>query len=145
MGEHKRTRRHTSQYLIALPSQLRLGVVVGLALAALYCAYVLVLFAFEGPRPFDAHDVSLGAVLLTYVAGGVFGGLLYGLLHPMARFLVGRAILGVAITTLVFVGIGVATEGLPQVWGRRVWENALLGGCILGAPIGLFWRSFTGK
>jgi len=145
MGEHKRSRRDSSLYRARLGDQLRLGVIVGLAIAALYCAYVVVLFIVRGDAPFDKHNVSLRVVLATYVVSGVLGGIAYGVLHPLAGSLFGRAVLGVLIATLVFSGITVATHGLPSHWGRTVWQQPLILGALFGLPIGLLWRRVTGR
>jgi hypothetical protein len=119
MGEHRRVRKHTSSYLAKLSAQVRQGVLIGLTLAALYCAYAVVLFVLRGAAPFDAHDVTLRMVLATYVACGIAGGVVYGLLHPLADSLLGRTVLGVLIATLVFFGITVATHGLPRSGAAR--------------------------
>ena len=145
MGEHRRVRRHTSSYLAKLSAQVRQGVLIGLTLAALYCAYAVVQFVLRGAAPFDAHDVTLRMVLATYVACGIAGGVVYGLLHPLANSLLGRTVLGVLIATLVFFGITVATHGLPRQWGRASWENTLILGAIFGLPIGMLWRRVTGR
>jgi len=145
MGEHKRPRRESSLYRTRLGDELRLGVVVGLALAALYCAYVTVLFAVRGNAPFEKQNVSLRAVLATYVVSGIGGGIAYGVLHPLARSLFGRAVLGILIATLVFFGITVATDGLPSQWGRALWQQPLILGGLFGLPIGLLWRRVTGR
>jgi hypothetical protein len=145
MGEHKRPRREPSLYRTRLGHQLRFGVVVGLALAALYCVYAAVLFVVRGDAPFEKHNVSLRAVLATYVTLGIGGGIAYGLLHPLARSLFGRAVLGVLIATLVFFGITVATDGLPSHWERAVWQQPLILGGLFGLPIGLLWRRVTGR
>jgi hypothetical protein len=145
MGEHKRPRRHVSLYKTRLRQELRLGVLVGLGLSALYCAYALVLFALRGNAPFEANDVPLAGVLATYVAGGLAGGTIYGLLHPFARFALGRALLGAVIGTIVFCGIYIVTDGLPHHWARRTWENVGLAGLMLGVPIGLLWRSVVDR
>src|SRR5687767_16029003 len=121
MGEHKRPRKNVSLYGTRVRQELRLGILVGLGLAGLYCAYAVALFALRGNTPFEAHNVPLAGVLAAYVAGGVAGGTMYGLLHPFARFALGRAFSGAVIGTIVFCGIYIVTEGLPHHWARRTW------------------------
>jgi hypothetical protein len=48
------------------------------------------------------------------------------------------------IATLVFFGITVATDGLPSRWTRDSWENTVILGGLMGVPVGLLWRRFTG-
>lgn len=144
MGEHKRPRRAQSTYLAQLNERLRFGVLVGLALAALYCTYALALFAVRGNAPFAKNEVTLPLVLATYAASGIAGGVAYGVLHPLGRTALGRVVLAVLIGTLVFFGITVVTEGLPSHWSRDAWENTVILGGLMGIPIGLLWRRFTG-
>ena len=73
MGEHKRSRRVQSAYFAQLNERLRFGVLVGLALAALYCTYALVLFAVRGNAPFEKNEITLPLVLATYAASGIAG------------------------------------------------------------------------
>jgi hypothetical protein len=113
--------------------------------AALYSAYVALLFVLRGETPFAAHGVTLSQVLATYVASGLVGGILYAVLHPLRNKLLGRVILGVVVASLVFFGIGVATEGLPTGWQRATWEQTVILGSLLGVPIGLLWRRATGS
>jgi hypothetical protein len=144
MGEHRRPRTRSSQYGAQLGKQLRQGVIAGLALAGFYCAYSLVLFVIRGDAPFEKNEATLPIVLATYVSSGVAGGVAFGLLHPLTRSLPGRAVLGMLLATLVFFGITVATDGAPWHWGRASWEQTLMLGGLLGLPIGLLWRRFTG-
>jgi hypothetical protein len=144
MGEHKRPRRAQSTYFAHLYERLRLGVLVGLALAALYCAYALALFAVRGSAPFAKNEVTLPLVLATYAASGIAGGVAYGVLHPLGRTMVGRVVLAVLIGTLVFFGLTVATDGLPSHWTRDSWEQTVILGGLMGIPIGLLWRRVTG-
>ena len=144
MGDHKRSRRVQSTYFAQLNDRLRFGVLVGLALAALYCTYALALFVVRGNAPFEKNEVTLLLVLATYAASGIAGGVAYGVLHPLGRTVVGRVVLAVLIGTLVFFGITVATDGLPTHWTRDSWKQTVMLGGLMGIPIGLLWRRFTG-
>jgi hypothetical protein len=66
-------------------------------------------------------------------------------LHFLARTLIGRALLGVLIATLAFLGITIATDGLPGQWARASWEQPVILGGLFGLPIGLLWRRVTGR
>ena len=133
-----------SAYFAQISDRVRFGVLVGLALAALYCAYALALFAVRGDAPFAKNEVTMPLVLATYVASGIVGGVAYGVLHPLGRTVLGRVVLAVLIGTLVFFGITVATDGLPSHWSRESWEQTVILGALMGVPIGLLWRRFTG-
>jgi hypothetical protein len=145
MGEHRRPRRTQSLYFAQLNDRLRLGLIGGLALAGLYCAYALVLFAVRGNAPFEKNEVTLPVVLATYLFSGIAGGVAYGVLHPLGHTLLGRVVLGVVIASLVFFGITIATDGLPGHWTRQSWENVAILGGLMGIPLGLLWRRVTGQ
>ena len=144
MGQHKVRRRRRSAYLADLGAETRLGLTVSMIMAAIYCAYVIGLFLLCGPGPFDRHGVTLGAMLATYVAGGLACGLLYGALHPLGRSLVGSMLLGVACVTAVFSALCVAMYGLPAAWGEREWTLlrwfGVGFGVVLGPVVRWKWR-----
>jgi hypothetical protein len=145
MGEHKRRGVRRSRYLNELGTHTQLGVLVGLAMAALYCAIALFIFLLRGSVPFDRNEVTLSALLATYVAAGLAGGLVYGLLHPLGRSLPGRVVLGVVIAAVVYAGVSVAVKGPPAGWGRREWRAVLSLGVIMGVPAGLLWKRVTSR
>ena len=136
MGQHKVRRRRRSAYLANLGAETRLGLTVSMLMAAVYCAYVVVLFLVRGPGPFDRHGVTLGAMLATYVAGGLACGLLYGALHPLGRSYAGAMLLGVACATAVFSAVCVAAYGLPAAWGDREWTLLRWLGLGFGVVLG---------
>jgi hypothetical protein len=66
-----------------LERDLRTGMGYGVAYAAFYSAFVLVLALVVGERLFAGSGTSLVRVVLGYVAAGVGGGLVVGLLLPL--------------------------------------------------------------
>ena len=63
MGEHKRPRREPSLYRTRLGEQLRFGMVVGLELASLYCAYVAVFSSYAAMHRSRSTTCHWGMVL----------------------------------------------------------------------------------
>jgi hypothetical protein len=132
LGEHKRRGRRTSEYWVGLGRQLRAGLFGGLGFAAIYCAYVAVLFALRGPVPFERRETTLPAVLATYVASGLLGGFVFGFLYPLRRSLPGQLVVATVIATLVFLNINIARNGFPTGWTRQDWEPVFVLGGLFG-------------
>jgi hypothetical protein len=119
---------------------LRTSVLVGFIMATCYAIYAVVVYAVRGPAPFAAHGVSLQIVLLTYYAAGILGGLVVGVMLPVARNSVGALLVGVVIGLIVFFCIEVASSGPVWKWTSDAWEDVLVLGALLGAPGGWVMR-----
>lgn len=92
------TEKHT------VVSRLRAGSVTGLAIALVYSGYVLVLDVLSGGRAFADVGVGVRVIVPFYVAGGLAGGLVYGLLKPLTRSRVGAGFVGFVIALLLCIG-----------------------------------------
>jgi Mg/Co/Ni transporter MgtE len=126
-----------SEYRAAVGREVRSGALIGLVMAAFYCAYVIILYAVSGPAPFERHHTTLATVLASYAASGLFGGFVYGLLHPLRRALPGQLVVGTVIATLVVLNINIAREGPPTRWTGLEWEPVIVLGLLFGV-VGTF-------
>ena len=141
MGKHKTRSPHTSSYFRNFGRELRTGMSFGLAMASLYCLYVIGLYAFAGEGPFAKIGISPVGIIAVYVSGGLACGLLYAALHPFASSFVGAMLLGIPCGIAVVLGVAIAMEGLPTTWTGDEWENVLILGTLLGAICGPIARS----
>jgi hypothetical protein len=132
VGEHKRRGPRKSEYWAVLQREVQFGVLFGLIMASLYCAYVTVLYVIAGPSPFERRHTTLVAVLVVYTVSGLGGGLLYGLFHPLRRSLLGQLVVGTLIAMLVFFNIVISRSGLPTTWTRTDWEAVVGLGVLFG-------------
>lgn len=94
------------------------GLIYGIGLAAIYAAYVIVLFLFAGSEPFDELEVSLPAVLGAYFFGGLLGGVVLGLLRPLAKTLLAYMAVGMVVALPVVFGLVLIKSGPLSGWSR---------------------------
>jgi hypothetical protein len=140
VGEHNRGKGRESAYWRHLPRELRVGVSAGLLVAAVYAAVASVIFLFRGSRPFAANDVTLSGALLAYFAAGVLGGVAYGLLHPLGRWLAGQLLIATICAMLAFMAIKAASVGPPTRWASGDWSGVVVLGLLFGQVGGWGFR-----
>ena len=114
----------------------RSGALFGLGMAAIYVAYVVVLYLFRGSEPFDKLHTSLLIVVLSYVILGPIAGAVVGFLQPLSVTRLGSMFVGFVAAALVFFGIGIAMSGSPLSWSRSDWESVPILGLIFGVILG---------
>jgi hypothetical protein len=125
-----------------LERNLRTGMGYGVAYAAVYSAFVLVLALVVGERLFAGSGTSLVRVVFGYVAAGVGGGLVVGLLLPLGGTKLGAALVGFVAAIPVFFAFGMGGEPQPPL--EVLLLDALPLAAIMGAPAGLIIRSQFG-
>jgi hypothetical protein len=120
-----------------LARNVRWGVTGGLEIAAVYCAWVLVVYALRGPRPFERQGVTLTTVLAFYVGAGAAAGALVGLLRPLAPRGEGSAYaVGLLAGVPVAIGAALCTRGLPSGWDATEVVVAAVMTVLVGLFIG---------
>ena len=102
---------------MTLVSNLRQGLWWGIAFAILYSGAALVMFLVRGFAPFLADGISFPRVLAMYWLGGLGGGLLYGLLLPLGRSLLGAMLLGFLVTVPVAAAASLLIQRQSHVPG----------------------------
>lgn len=128
------------------PVNIGFGIVFGMALATLYTAYVLALYLFRGNAPFEANEITLGAVIAAYFFGGIGGGIVVGLLFPLTTWHAGSMFVGVVAGLPAAFGIGYAVAGPVAQWDQHSWVATLVTGTLLGGFGGYaFWEPVRQK
>lgn len=118
----------------------RVGVLVGLAYAAVYSLAAIALFRFKDPADLASLHASLTQVIGAYVGGAVVGGALVGALLPIARWAPGAFFLGTAGTLPFFLTVFLLIAS-DAPWFPDQLVMALIAAMLLGGLMGLFIRS----
>jgi hypothetical protein len=116
-----------------LHRNLRTGVTGGMYFALAYSAFVILMYLVNGSRAFDKHGTTLGKIIAAYVISGIGGGLIVGLMLPLAKNKLGRTFLGIVVGVFVFFWITMTYAGPPTRWGDAEWFSCITSGVILGA------------
>ena len=129
---------------------LKWGLAWGLGLALVFSIYVGALFVLDG---IGTDDPSMGAreflfVIAAYFVGGLFGGLMAGLLRPASRWPLGAMAMGILVAFPVYWAIGVILPYIdPSDAPATLREQIGIGvGCALmiGPPAALAHRTSFG-
>jgi hypothetical protein len=108
----------------------------------MYWAWVIVLYAVRGAAPFDRLDVSLRGVISGYLAGGMAGGAVVGLLWPIAKVRIGAYLTATIAAGFALAGLIIAMEGMPQHWGADTWTVLTVMALGLGISLGgSLWKA----
>lgn len=120
--------------------RIAVGILGGLVLATGLSLWVTAVRIIAGPSAFEEMNTTYLAVVLTYYAGGIGGGGVFGLLLPLARTLWGTVLLGYLAALPTVVGIRIATDGFsPWTMPDTV---ALVFTPLIGALVAYnLWRS----
>src|SRR5689334_1263979 len=125
MGMHQSER--------SFASNLVWGVGFGLAFAAVYSLYVVVLYFAEGSRPFDQLHTTLAMVIATYVIGGLASGTVVGAMRPFLHIRFVAILVGITAAVFVFFAAAVASDGMPWHWRIIEWESIAVCSLLLGS------------
>jgi hypothetical protein len=100
--------------------RVRSGVGFGLFFATLLAAFVVVAQLLRGGAP-NALGIPLAAIVGFYLAAGVVGGAVYGLMAPLRRTFLGRAFIAFVLLNLVYgSGMAAFTDALREGAGPFV-------------------------
>lgn len=112
------------------------SVIVGIVMATLYSLWVTVVYYLGGPSALAEHNLTLPMAVATYYFAGAIGGLIVGVMLPLARHPLGAILVGIVVGFVAFFSMGVATKGMPPEWSSRDWKGVLV--------LGLLWGGFGG-
>jgi hypothetical protein len=133
-----------------LLGDLRWGLAWGIGLAVFFSLYVAVLFFLDriGTDNPAMQAQDFGLVIAAYFAGGVFGGLIAGLLRPASRWPLGAMAMGILVAFPAYWAIGVILPYVdPSDGPTTLREQIGIGvGCALmiGPPAALAHRTSFG-
>lgn len=97
----------------------RLVLRIALICATLFSAWATVARLMLGPSP--TPGPSLAVIVGAYYAAALIGSGVIRLLAPLARWSLGRFVIGVAVAGTVAFSVGIAFEFDPRTWESRTW------------------------
>jgi hypothetical protein len=109
--------------------QIILGIVLGIAAALLTSVVAIVQYVVTNGAAFAQHGTTLWGVLRLYIAAGLLGGLLFGLLLPVARWRWGAALLGAIAMMPLYLGAAV-------LLGHEDLYSGLIAALLVGGIVG---------
>jgi hypothetical protein len=127
----------------------KLFIALGLSMGVLFCVVALVILFFRGHRPFDANHVSVMKLLGAYLLSGALGGLVVALTLPLARWMLGAALMAFLVMFLVWFVVGLSISEQKPI--LAIVRTSVVLAAAFGLPLGVgFWfqeRRFqrTGK
>lgn len=123
------------------------GIKWGLIMAAVLCAWVLILVPFNGSWVFHSKsgaEYDAGWIMLSYLVGGISTGALFGVMAALLRHRIGAFFLGAfAMLPLGFAIL--ITENHFASWTRTETLTLAMLALLLGGPGGLIIREFASE
>lgn len=110
-----------------------MGALWGVWYAGCYSGIAVILYIVDGPRRFEANDVSLLQVLALYWIGGVLGGAILGLLRPLAHRRLGAMLVGSLVIYPSTAGVMTTMAGSPFAWSGRDFAGTVVVATLLGS------------
>ncbi len=123
-----------------LGHDVRWGVMHGAAIAGGYSAFACVMFAIRGPRLVAVYHLSLGGFIGLYFLAGILGGILVGVLKPIAKWHLGAVALGAIVAMPVYLCTAWVLGDHPASWSGSQWFFNLSFILVIGGYAGdRFW------
>ncbi len=110
----------------------------GIRFGIVYSVLVLILRVVHGPEFTRELGVPVFGVALTYLVGGIVGGLTVGVLLPIGRWLAGSVLLGFLGSLPAIYGL-VLLMAEPTEWFRGAILLSLITAATLGSTCGALW------
>lgn len=120
------------------------SVAIGVIAGTLLSIWVTAIRIVAGPGAFTGLGATYPLVVLTYLASGVAGGVIVGLLWPLTRWRVGLVFVGFFVGVATFAGIRTSIEGF-QPWTKVDFLIVGVLGLALGPPLAFRFRSWFGN
>jgi hypothetical protein len=108
-------------------------------LAGLFSAYAIVVALLHGSLVLTDKKLNVFAVVSCYLAGGAAAGSIAGLLRPLNKTMLGRALIGIAAGAPVSMSVIVLLAGPPTVWRVPEWISV----AVCTFVIGPFWALYV--
>ena len=116
-----------------------MGAVVAIVIVIIGLLNGSPLIAMRGGLQYDWVTLAIA-----YQAASFLGGLLVGLLQPLAKVKLGAAVIGAAVGALFGVGIHYSARPI-EPWDTKQVALVALVALALGAPLGLSYREIFGR
>ena len=109
------------------------GARVGLLFAIGFTVLAALIYAAEGPRPFQRNDASFGTVVVLYLVGFTGAGIIAGTFHRLAsRYQILAYLIGIiAASPMSFATMAVLNHNV-SLWETGDWVPATIGSVIYG-------------
>lgn len=120
----------------SIGSDIKWGLGWGLWLAGGFSLLGSALFVLQGTVLGNPSRFSFPLVILGYLAMGVIGGLLIGVLRPLAQLRVGATILGIIIGIVVYAIAGIVAVGEKEFVSLPGLVSTLVLGTVIGGICG---------
>lgn len=120
----------------SLTEDLKWGLTWGLWFAGGCSLLAAALFTIRGTVLGEASRFSLPLVILAYIAMGGIGGLIVGLLRPVARWRLGAAAVGIVVGVIVYFIAGLTAIGAREFLSPPGSVSALVLGTLIGGACG---------
>ena len=117
-----------------VPQNIAWGLQYGALLALFFSLFVGLLALWRGADWNPTYKVSTWSVVLGYWIAGIFGGLLVGVLRPLATGRFGNTLVGVLIGAFGYSAVMLVVDGISEF--RPI--PAVLAGILVGGGVG-FW------
>lgn len=107
----------------------------GMLFGGLYSAVGMIIRLVRGSGPFERLGMSFGMVVITYLLGGFLGGLVLGMLLPIARTKLGAAFVGffTALPVVAIASFSMAASAEAAIVTTLIVAGFL--GCLGGLAI----------
>ena len=113
-------------------ANIRWGIRWGTTLASIYSLLALVINGLSAGEAFSRKGITLGQTIALYMASGVIGGIVVGLLRPVMKTRFGASAVGVVAAIPLSVGISILRSGSPSGWNDETWVPTLITAGVLG-------------
>lgn len=114
------------------------GLGFGLFVATGLSAWATILRVSQGTGPFDRIGSSYGITVLVYFLAFSLGGVIWGLLAPLRRWLLGSMLLGALLLAPMYLGFSILNRPSPEL--TTAWRTAasVIASLVAGGLLGVY-------
>lgn len=130
-----------------MSARLRWGLKWGCTAALFFAVWATFVRLSSGRGPFEELGIPYSAVVLSYIAFGVGGGLVLGLLQPFAlKSRTGAALTGGILAFLLYAGYSTIDGSPPWRWSGFMWTvHVIVSGFVGGIGGVVHWNRYSSE